>query len=169
MTSHDEFEYDVALSFAREDRATVDKFADLLTSKDIKVFYDMYEPAALWGKDVLDHLVNLYARKARYCVLFISGHYPLRKWTEAERTSVQERAFRDADEYILPILLDDVEVPGITEATGYRDLHQHSMESIASVLEQKLIETKGRSGLPSQSHDLRSGNIPSTPHKSDAQ
>jgi hypothetical protein len=169
MTGHDEFEYDVALSFAAEDRATADKFADLLTSKDIKVFYDTYEPAALWGKNVIDHLVNLYARKARYCVLFISQHYPLRKWTEVERTSAQERAFRDANEYILPILLDDVEVPGITEITGYRDLRQHSMESIANVLEQKLIKTKGRSGPPSQSHDLRSGNIPSTHHKSDDQ
>jgi hypothetical protein len=132
------------------------------------VFQDPYEPA-LWSKDVVDHLVNLYARKARYCVLFISQHYPLRKWTEVERTSAQERAFRDANEYIFPILLDDVEVAGITETTGYRDLRQHSMESIASVLKEKLIETKGRSGLPSQSHDLRSGNIPSTHHESDAQ
>ncbi len=49
---------------------------------------------------------------------------------------------------------------GITETTGYRDLRQHSMESIANVLEQKLIKTKGRSGPPSQSHDLRSGNFP---------
>jgi len=104
MTGHDEFEYDVALSFAGEDRATADKFAELLTSKDIEVFYDQYEPAAIWGRDVVDHLVNIYARKARYCVLFISQFYPLRKWTEVERTSAQERAFRDANEYILPVL-----------------------------------------------------------------
>ena len=169
MTSNDEFEYDVALSFAAEDRATADKFADLLKSKGIKVFYDKYEPAAMWGKDLVDHLVNIYARKARYCVLFISRHYPLSKWTEEERMSAQERAFRDANEYILLILLDDVEVPGITETTGYRDLRQHSVESIVNVLEQKLVKTKGRSGLPSQSHDLRSGNISSTHHKSDVQ
>jgi len=169
MTDRDEFEYDIALSFAEEDRATADTFADLLTSKDIKVFYDQYEPAALWGKNVVDHLVNIYARKARYCVLFVSRHYPLGKWTEVERTSAQERAFRDANEYILPIVIDDVEVPGITETTGYRDLRQHSMESIVSGLEQKLIQTKGRSGPPSRSHDLRSGNIPSTHPKSDVQ
>ena len=168
MTSHDGFEYDVALSFAREDRGTADQFAALLASKDITVFYDAYEPTALWGKDVVAHLVNLYARKARYCVLFLSQHFPLRKWTEEERTSAQERAFRDANEYILPILLDDVDVPGIRETTGYRDLRLHSMESIVTVLEEKLIKTRGRSGPPSQSHDLRSGNIPSTHPKSDA-
>ncbi len=167
MTGHDEFEYDVALSFAGEDRATADKFADLLMSKDIKVFYDPYEPAAIWGRDVVDHLVNIYARKARYCVVFISQHYPLRKWTEAERTSAQERAFRNANEYILPIRLDDVDLPGITETAGYSDLRRHSMESIVNVLEQKLITAKTRPGPPSQSHDLRSGNISSTHHKSD--
>src|ERR1044071_134714 len=160
MTSHDGFEYDVALSFAREDRAIADQFAGLLASKDISVFYDTYEPAALWGKDVVAHLVNLYARKARYCVLFLSQHYPLRRWTEEERTSAQERAFREATEYILPILLDDVDVPGLRETPGYRDLRLHSMESIVNVLEEKLIKSRGRSGPPSQSHDLRSGNIP---------
>lgn len=169
MTGHDEFEYDVALSFAEEDRATADTFAELLTSKNINVFYDQYKPAVLGGKDFVDHLVNIYARKARYCVLLVSRHYPLGKWTEVERMSAQERAFRDANEYILPIAIDDVEVPGITESPGYRDLRQHSMECIVNGLEQKLIKTKSRSGPPSQSHDLRSGNIPSTHPKSDVQ
>jgi len=34
------FEYDVALSFAGEDRAYVEKVAKYLKEKDIKVFYD---------------------------------------------------------------------------------------------------------------------------------
>ena len=157
----DEFEYDVALSFAGEDRAVVNKFADLLKSKGIQVFYDEYEAADLWGKDLIDHLVNIYSRKARYCVMFISQYYPLKKWTNVERMAAQERAFRDANEYILPLRLDDTQVPGITETTGYRDLRQHRMEDIVNLLEQKLMKTKGQSSLPSQSHDLRSGNVPS--------
>ncbi|HEX9838843.1 MAG TPA: TIR domain-containing protein [Anaerolineales bacterium] len=166
---HGQFEYDVALSFAGEDRAVAEKFADLLSKKNIDVFYDEYRVGDMWGKDLVDHLVNIYGRKARYCVMFISQYYPLKNWTEVERTSAQERAFRDANEYILPLQLDDTEVPGITEPTGYRDLHQHSMESIVNLLEQKLTETKDRSGPPPQSHDLRSGNIPSTHPKSDVQ
>ena len=165
--NYDQFEYDVAISFAGEDRAVAEEFGDMLRDKNIKVFYDEYQVGELWGKDLVDHLVNIYSRKARYCVMLISQYYPLKKWTEAERTSAQERAFRDANEYILPIQLDDTEVPGITEATGYRDLRQHSMESIVNLLEQRLMETKDQSGPPSQSHDLRSGNIPSTHPKSD--
>lgn len=164
---YDQFEYDVGLSFAGEDSAVAEEFGTLLINKDIRVFYDEYQAGDLWGKDVVDHLVNVYARKARYCVMFISQYYPLKKWTEAERTSAQQRAFRDASEYILPIQLDDSEVPGIAETKGYRDLRQHSMESIVNLLEQKLTQIKGRSGPPAQSHDLRSGNIPSTRPKSD--
>jgi len=141
----------------------------LLANKNIKVFFDEYEAAKLWGANMIDHLVNIYSRKARYCVMFISQYYPLQNWTEAERMSAQERAYRDANEYILPVQLDDTEVPGITETTGYRDLRQHSMESIVNLLEEKLAETKGRSGPPAQSHDLRSGNVPSTQHESDVQ
>lgn len=162
----DQFEYDVALSFASEDRAVAEKFANLLSNKSIKNFLDEVQAGALWGKDMLDHLVNIYSRKARYCVMFISQYYPLKKWTEVERTSLQESALRDANEYFLLIGLDDTKVPGITEITGYRDLRQHSMESIVNLLEQKLTQTKGRSGPPSKSHDLRSGNIPQQ-HKPD--
>jgi hypothetical protein len=164
----DQFEYDVALSFASEDRAVAEKFSNLLSEKSIKNFLDEYQAGALWGKDMLDHLVNIYSRKARYCVMFISQYYPLKKWTEVERTSLQKSALRDANEYFLLIRLDDTKVLGITDVTGYRDLRQHSMESIVNLLEQKLTQTKGRSGLPSKSHDLRSGNIPQQ-HKPDDQ
>src|SRR5687768_3512655 len=125
--NYDQFEYDVALSFAGEDRAVAEELGDLLRDKEIEVFYDEYQAGDLWGRDLVDHLVNIYSRKARYCVMLISQYYPLKKWTEVERTSAQERSFRDAAEYILPIQLDDTEVPGITDAAGYRDLRQHSM------------------------------------------
>ncbi len=165
--NYDQFEYDVALSFAGEDRTVAEEFANLLINKNIKVFYDEYKAGDMWGKDLIDHLVNIYSRKARYCVMFISQYYPLKKWTEVERMSAQVRSFRDANEYILPIQLDNTEVPGITETTGYRDLRQHSTESIANLLEQKLTQTKRQSGPPPQSHDLRSGNSFSSQLRSD--
>lgn len=156
------FEYDVALSFAREDKAITEEFARLLMNQNVKVFYDEYTADSLWGKDVVDHLVNLYARKAQCCVLFISRHYPLKAWTKAERKAAQERSFRDANEYIILIRVGDAQVPGMTEPESYRDLGQHSMESIADLIKQKLTETKTQLGPPPQSHDLRSGNVPSS-------
>lgn len=156
----DAFEYDVAISFAEADKAIAEELAHLLNNKNIKVFLDEYGSPDAWG-DSVNHLVNLYARKARYCVILISEHYPLQSWTDEERTAAREGALRDAEEYILPLRLDDSDVPGIAEVKGYRDLRQHSMESIVALLEEKLRETETRPRPPSQSHDLRSGNVPS--------
>ena len=157
----DPFEYDVALSFASADKAMAEELANRLRNKQMNVFLDEYRARDLWGKDVVAHLVNIYARKARDCILFVSQHYPLNRWTEAERASARERAFRDPKEHIFPVRLDDTEVPGLEETPGYRDLRHDSMDDIVKLLEEKLAEAKSRSGPP-PSHDLRSGNI----HKS---
>jgi hypothetical protein len=159
---HNPFEYDVALSFAREDRAVSEELAGLLRARNIRVYEDEYQATPLGVSDIVTHIAELFRIRARYCVMLLSRHYPLKKWTEAERTSAQEHALRDANEYILPVRLDDTLVPGAAETTGYRDLRQHSIRSIVDWLESKLAEAKARSGPPPQSHDLRSGNIPPT-------
>lgn len=44
--------YDVALSFAGEERPYVEAVADALRNAGVKVFYDDYEKVTLWGKDL---------------------------------------------------------------------------------------------------------------------
>jgi hypothetical protein len=48
--------YDIVLSFAGEDRAYVESVAGHHTSSGVEVFYDRYEEATLWGKDLAEHL-----------------------------------------------------------------------------------------------------------------
>lgn len=67
-------DYDVALSFAGEDRTHAQSLADALRQRYIRVFYDEYEKAALWGKDLYAHLSDVYQNRARYCVILISQH-----------------------------------------------------------------------------------------------
>ena len=162
--AQDQFEYDVALSFAAEDKAIADQIAELLAARDIQVLMDEYQENNPWEKDFVGHLAELYRTKTRYCVMLISKNYPLRRWTDEERMSAQEHALRDANEYFIPLRLDDMEVQGMEETKGYRDLRQDSMESIVSFLEEKLSETRGQPGPPPQSHDLRSGNLPPKRH-----
>ncbi len=63
-------EFDVALSFAGEDRAYVEMVAEQLTARGISVFYDKYEEADLWGKDLFEHLTEVYQHKARYMLMW---------------------------------------------------------------------------------------------------
>jgi TIR domain-containing protein len=132
------FQYQVALSFAGEDRMYAEQLAEILKSRNIDVFYDKYEQAELWGKNLYQHLQKIYRDKAKYCVIFISEAYARKLWTKHELEQAQARAFQENEEYILPIKIDDTKLPGGNPTTGYVDLRKQSIEMIADLLFQKL-------------------------------
>src|SRR3989304_9305089 len=97
---------------------------DELKKGGFKVFYDKYEEATLWGKDLYEHLSEVYSKHGKYCVMFLSVYYAKKQWTTHERKSAQERAFNENKEYILPITIDKAEKPGIHGTIGYLDLRE---------------------------------------------
>jgi len=134
-------EYDVALSFAGEDRGYVEMVAEQLTARGVSVFYDRYETATLWGKDLYVHLSDVYRSKARYTVMFISKHYKDKVWTNQERRAAQSRALEESIEYILPARFDDTEIPGLLPTTAFIDLRTNSPVNVALLLCEKLGRT----------------------------
>jgi hypothetical protein len=54
------FEYEVAISFAGEQRYAAEAIAKLLKAAGVTVFYDKDEKADLWGKDLYVHLSDVY-------------------------------------------------------------------------------------------------------------
>jgi hypothetical protein len=133
-------EYQVALSFAGEDRAYVSQVANRLREMRLRLFYDDYENVDLWGKDLYVHLDEVYRKRARYCVVFLSKHYSRKLWTNHERESAQARAFEEHSEYILPVRLDDTEVPGIRPTTGY--LKRLPPKKLAEAIRRKVFEVR---------------------------
>ena len=134
-------EFDVALSFAGEDREHAKQLADLLESGGYRYFYDEYNRANLWGKNLYDHLSSVYKDQAHYCVVFLSENYARKLWTRHELRSAQARAFKENREYILPVRLDDTEISGILPTDMYLDLRELSIEEIYQELVEKLSET----------------------------
>lgn len=134
------YEYEVAFSFAGEDRVFVEKIAKLLKNRGIRIFYDFYEKSNLWGKDLYEHLDNVYRKKSKFCVLFLSVNYKQKVWTNHERKSAQARAFEEHNEYILPIRLDNTEIEGIRPTLGYIDGTNESPKGIANLIQNKLNE-----------------------------
>ena len=133
--------YDVALSFAGEDREHAKALKDLLTAGGYEPFYDEDELANLWGKNLYDYLSSVYKDRAHYCVMFLSKYYERKLWTNHERQQAQARAFKENREYILPIRLDDTEIPGIPPTVGYLDLRLITIEEVYEVLVMKLSGT----------------------------
>ncbi len=134
--------YHVALSFAGEDRAYVERVATQLVSEGVTVFYDKFEEATLWGKNLYTHLSDVYENKALFTVMFISDHYKNKVWTNHERESAQARAFENNREYILPAFFDEsVKIPGVLKTTGRISLAKRTPEELASLIVKKLEES----------------------------
>lgn len=142
--------YDVALSFAGEEREYVEAVASSLRDAGVSVFYDRYEEASLWGKDLYEHLNQVYTKEAHYTVLFASKAYAKKLWTNHERKSAQARAFEEQTEYILPARFDDTPIPGLPNTTGHINLQGKNPEELAALIIQKLgLRNQGQpSGAP---------------------
>jgi hypothetical protein len=130
--------FDVALSFAGENRDYVEQVATGLKAAAVSVFYDGFETAQLWGKNLVDHLAEIYQNRSRYVVMFISEHYAKKAWPRHERQHAQARALVAQDEYILPARFDDTEVPGMTNTVSYVDLRGMSPSALVEVILEKL-------------------------------
>ncbi|TBD04585.1 TIR domain-containing protein [Rhizobium leguminosarum] len=137
------FKYEVALSFAGEDRPFVSEVAEHLRESGVGVFYDRYEEVQLWGKDLYTHLSSVYRADSRYTVIFVSRHYVAKLWTNHELRSAQARAFADAGEYVLPARFDDTPIPGLLDTVGYVDLKAKSPRELSDLIIQKLRELPG--------------------------
>jgi TIR domain len=134
--------YHVALSFAGEDRDYVQRVASKLVSEGVEVFYDEFEEAALWGKNLYAHLRDVYENKALFTVMFISEHYKSKVWTNHERESAQARALESNQEYILPAFFDtSVKVPGLPKTIGHISLLRKTPEEFAEVIVKKLQQS----------------------------
>ncbi|UOK49578.1 TIR domain-containing protein (plasmid) [Bacillus tropicus] len=134
------FKYDIAVSFAGEDREYVKSLVDTIINfnDQISIFYDELEQVKLWGKDLYQYLSGIYTNQAKYCIIFVSENYIKKNWTKLELQSAQARAFSQDNEYILPILLDNTKLPGLPETIGYLNSKQFSKENIAQMIIQKI-------------------------------
>src|SRR5581483_5082001 len=140
------YEFDIALSFAGENRAVVKRLAKILKDCEVDVFYDEYNKATLWGKDLYQHLQDIYQNRAKYCVVFVSKHYIKKHWSKHELKHAQARAFATDREYILPLRLDNTVLPGLPSTVGYLDLCKHTIKDVAVLLLEKLGVPSGDLG-----------------------
>jgi hypothetical protein len=137
MTSKTE-KYDVALSFVGEDRDPARELAKRLQTRGYSVFFDEFKEADLWGASLSDTLKQVYENDSRFCVMFISQHYVRKPWTNHERRAALSRMIQKQDVYVLPIRLDDSDLPGLPGDVAYLDLRKRSIDQVFENLSQKL-------------------------------
>jgi hypothetical protein len=137
-------EYDVALSYASEDRDYVEKVAAALKERHITVFdyRDEEQAVATWGMDLYQCLSDIYSKLARYTVALISEHYVKKAWTTHEMRSAQASASFAQRPYILPTRFDNTEMPGLSPALVYASLNETSPVQLAEKITKGVESTR---------------------------
>lgn len=148
----DEYEYDVAISYAGEDRSRIIPLVNNLESRGVEVFYDFNEDARLWGKDLEIELAEIYSQEARFMIICLSSSYPVKDWTRFELEIGKRAATKRSSEYLLPLHLDrDLgSIVGLKSTIGFQCLFcNEDVEKITEVLVAKISRLEERGSASS--------------------
>ncbi len=144
LEKQSKFEYniDIALSFAGEDRKIAEDIAKALMNEGVEVFYDEFHKADMWGKKLTNYFSKVYGPKARFVMLLISKHYPIKDWTDFELSIARKEAQSRKEEFILPVKLDTTKIVGIHEDVAYLDYNMEGIDGIVDATLNKLSKKK---------------------------
>jgi hypothetical protein len=106
--------------------------------------------ADTWGEDLIEFFEGVYRVRSRFAILFLSRHYAEKMWSREERRNALARAVEQRGAYVLPVRLDDTEIPGLRPTVGYLDARRIGIEGLVTAFVAKLA---GRSGGPGWSGD----------------
>ena len=148
--------YQVALSFAGEQRDYVEEVARHLRSRNIAVFYDGFERVQLWGRSGAEVFNRAFEQDSANVLMFISKAYVEKAWTRHERRSALSRMVQEQGEYILPVRFDDTPVPGLPRDLIYERASDHTPAQLSVTISKKLgmrpFAGKASSVLPQKRH-----------------
>ena len=154
--------YQLALSFAGENRDFVEEVARFLKAYGIAYFYDAEHEAEIWGESLAEFLQRTYEDDAAYVVMFISEAYVEKTWTNLERQSAIAGALKRKRRSILMFKFDSVHVPGIPSDTAYLSAGHHTPATLAARIAEKLgvrTDSMKRSSLPAPTEPSLQGEV----------
>ncbi len=131
-------EFEVALSYASEDRPYVRRVADRLAAHGVSFFYDEFAQTLMWGEELPETFNDIFGGKARFAVAFISAHYVSKPWPRYEGRSALAKALVEHGTYFLPVKLDNSDLPGLRRTVGFVDARSTSPEELADMIMEKL-------------------------------
>lgn len=151
-------EFDVALSFAGEQRDYVRAVASELAKNGVHVFFDEDNEIALWGKNLAEELQRIYMTASNVVVMFVSEDYAKKSWPIHERQSAIARAINERREYILPARFDNTTLPGLDPSLSYLSLENRPPAKLAENIMAKLVQLGGKVEPPKPAFRAKDAN-----------
>ena len=137
MKAYESWTFDVALSFSGANRESAREIALALRERGLTVFFDEWFKADTWGKDLVPFLRGVYER-ARYCLPLLSKDYVTASFAKHELHVMLERELLTNSGSLLPVRLDDAEIPGIGRMIAFIDFATTGPAGIADLVSERL-------------------------------
>ncbi|MDA2803031.1 toll/interleukin-1 receptor domain-containing protein [Nocardiopsis suaedae] len=135
-----DIKYDIAVSFAGEQRGYVARFVEACKALGVSVFYDRDLTNEWWGNSFIREQRKVYGAKTRYFVPFISTEYLSKPIPQDEFSAAMMAAVNQGDSYVLPVLWGDVQVPAdlLHPHIHYLKAGDYTPERLADAVAQRI-------------------------------
>ena len=132
------YAFDVAVSFAGEDRELAEDVVNQFRVAGLTVFCDTDCMPAMWDGELLEDLDQVYCSRARSVIIFVSYPYSKKMWAQHQRRSALACALEQARSHVLLVRLDSTRLKGLRPTTGYLDAGRIGLGGVAQVAIAKL-------------------------------
>lgn len=130
--------YDLAVSFADEQRPYVERVVRACEAHGLRVFYDRNKTVDFWGRNFIREFRAVYGgTQARHFVPFLSADYLVKPYPMDEfNAAILQALERGNDDYFLPVMMGPVQVPAnlLSPAIGFLRAEDHSAENLAEII-----------------------------------
>jgi hypothetical protein len=142
--SSDDFEYDVAFSFVKEDEPLATELNDLLQER-LKSFLYSKRQESLAGTDGEQMFNDVFGKKARIVVVLYRDTWGTTPWTRIEETAIRNRGFDEGYDFTVFIPVSQgVSLPKwVPKNRLYVGLDRWGAKGAASVIEARVQDAGG--------------------------
>jgi hypothetical protein len=140
--------YDFALSFAGTQRDVAEKIFELLTDKEVSVFYDKNEQHRILSSNIEEYLEPIYQSEADFVICIIDKFYPTRIWTAFEAGTFKDRVSLGE---VIPIVVDGTPIDAFSSlakighvSISSEDDLQMKLHEAVTIIVKKLTDSERR-------------------------
>lgn len=142
--------YDLAVSFAGEQRDYVSAAVAACKAFGLDVFYDADKNNDWWGGNFIREQRQVYMSKTRFFVPFISNEYLSKPYPMDEFSAAMLTAVKQGDGYILPVIIGNPDIPPdlLHPHIGYLRAEDYTPVQLAQELRRKVSGAKQAGQAP---------------------
>lgn len=146
--------YDLAISFAGADRRVAKALTKHFLDFGFMVFYDEFEQASLVGKNLYEYLQEIYRENCSYPVILVSENFRKSRWATHEWRSAQAKAWENpGSDAVIPVILDDTQLPGLLPTLGYLDYRKLGAKKTAALIAEKVKDVSSLNEITRRAAD----------------